>query len=80
MSSFSRYTIQFAKKEDLANLKSEVDKLDVDKLSELDADKLKSVPTDLITISDIGKNELLKRKIVMLRSKTLKIKYLVLLT
>ena len=38
MSSFSRYTIQFAKKEDLANLKSEVDKLDVDKLSELDAD------------------------------------------
>ena len=38
---------QFTKKDDLANLKSEVDKLDIDKLSELDLDKLKTVSTDL---------------------------------
>ena len=31
------------KKDDLANLKSEVDKLDIDKLSESDADNLKPV-------------------------------------
>ena len=40
-------TSEFAKKDDLANLKSEVDKLYIDKLSELDADKLKPVPVDL---------------------------------
>ena len=35
---------QFTKKDDLANLKSEDDKLDIDQLSELDPDKLKPVP------------------------------------
>ena len=40
-------TSQFFKKDDLANLKSEVDKLDIDKLAELDADKLKLVPVNL---------------------------------
>ena len=40
-------TSQFLKKDDLANLKSEVDKLDIDKLAELDADKLKLAPVDL---------------------------------
>ena len=40
-------TSEFAKKDDLANLKSEVDKLYIDKLSELDADKLKPVPIGL---------------------------------
>ena len=40
-------TSQFLKKDDLANLKSEVDKLDIDKLAELDADKLKLVPVNL---------------------------------
>ena len=40
-------TSRFAKKNDLANLKSEVDKLNIDKLAELDPDKLKSVPGDL---------------------------------
>ena len=40
-------TSEFAKKDDLVNLKSEVDKLYIDKLSELDADKLKPVPVDL---------------------------------
>ena len=53
--------MQFAKKDDLANLKSEVDKLDIDKLEnlpsclsslkskvdKLDVYKLAPVPTDL---------------------------------
>ena len=38
---------QFAKKDDLANLKSEVDKLDIDKSSKLDADILSLVTVDL---------------------------------
>ena len=33
-------TSQFAKKDDLANLKSEVDKLDIVKLEKLDVDEL----------------------------------------
>ena len=44
---------QFAKKDDLANLKSEVDKLDNDKLAELDNDKLKPVPVDSKKLSDV---------------------------
>ena len=43
-------------------MKSEVDKLDIDKLSELDADKLKLVPTDLSKLSDVVKNEVVKKK------------------
>ena len=43
---------QFTKK-GLANLKSEVDKLDIDKLSELDLDKLKTVSTDLSELNHI---------------------------
>ena len=35
---------QFAKKDDLPNLKSEIDKLCIDKLSALHADKLKPLP------------------------------------
>ena len=34
-------------KNDLANLKLKVDELDIDKLAELHADKLKLVPVDL---------------------------------
>ena len=71
---------QFARKDDVANLKSEVDKLHVDKLSELDADKLKSVPTDLIKLSDVLKNDIVKKKVILLQSKVLKIKYVVLPT
>ena len=44
---------QFIKKDGLANLKSEVDKLDIDKLSELDLDKLKTVSTDLSELNHI---------------------------
>ena len=40
-------TLRFAKKDDLANLEPEVDKLDIDKLAKLDANKLKPAPVDL---------------------------------
>ena len=46
-------TSQFTKRDDLANLKSKVDKLDIDKLAELDADELKHVPVDLKKLSDV---------------------------
>ena len=64
----------------IANLKSEVDKLDINKLSELDADKLKPVPIDLKNLSDVVDKKAAKRMYIMLRSKILKIKYLILLT
>ena len=38
---------QFAKRDDLANLKLEVHRLDIDELAELDYDKLKPVSFDL---------------------------------
>ena len=64
----------FAKEVDLANLKSEVDKLDIDKLEkvqtdlnrlkskvdELDVDKLVPVPVDLCKLSDVVKNDVVK--------------------
>ena len=46
-------TSSFALKTNLANLKSEVDKLDID--------KLKPVPTDLIKLSDVVKNNVVKK-------------------
>ena len=39
--------LRLAKKDYSANLKLEVDKLDIDKLEKLDVDKLSSVVTDL---------------------------------
>ena len=53
-------------------MKSKVDKLDLDKLI--------PVPVDLGKLSDVGKMMLLKKMYIMLRSKILKIKYLILLT
>ena len=50
------------------------------KLDELDVDKLVAVPADLSKLSDVVKNVLLKKMYVTLRSKILKIKYLILLT
>ena len=50
-------TSSFALKTKLANLKSEVDKLDVD--------KLKPIPTDLSKLSDVVKMMLLKRLIII---------------
>ena len=46
-------TSSFALQTDLANLKSEVDKLDVD--------KLKPIPTDLSKLSDVVKNDVVKK-------------------
>ena len=55
-------------------------KLNTAKLAELDADKLKSVPVDLKKISDIIDKKVVKKMYIILRSMTLKTKYLVLLT
>ena len=46
-------TSSFALKTNLANLKIEVDKLDVD--------KLKHIPTDLSKLSDVVKNDVVKK-------------------
>ena len=87
-------TSDFAKKTDLANLKSDVDKLDIEKLKnlsndlnnlkikvdKLDIDKLVPVPVDLSKLIDAVKMMLLKTMYITLRSKILKIKYLILLT
>ena len=56
----------------LSNLKIKVDKLDLDKLV--------PAPIDLSKLSDVVKMMLLKKMYIMLRSKILKIKYLILLT
>ena len=50
-------TSSFALKTNLANLKSEVDKLD--------GNKLKPIPTDLSKLSDLVKMMLLKRLIII---------------
>ena len=52
-------TSSFALKTNLANLKSKVDKLDIDKLV--------PVPVDLSKLSDAVKMMLLKRQIIMLK-------------
>ena len=81
------------KKVDLTNLKSGVDKLDIDKLKslptylnnlkrrgdKLDFDKLVPVPVDLSKQSDVVKMLLLKRCLYG-KIKILKIQYLILLT
>ena len=46
-------TSRFALKTNLANLKTEVDKLDIDKLV--------PVPVDLSKLSDVAKNDILKK-------------------
>ena len=55
----------------LNNLKGKVDKLNVDNLPQF--------PTDLRKLRDVVENEVWKKICMMLWSKTLKIKYLVLL-
>ena len=56
-------TLQFSKKDDLDNLKLEVDKLDIDKLEKLNADELKPVPTDLNKLSAVVKNDVAQKDI-----------------
>ena len=73
---------KFAKKIDLTNLKSNVDKFDIDKLKKvpndlnnlktkvdkLRLDKLAPVHVDLIKVSDVVKNDVVKKKMyIMLR-------------
>ena len=87
-------TSNFAKKTNLSNLKSGVDKLDIhnsdnipNKLSnlkirvyELDVDKIVPVPVGLSKLSDVVKNFVFKKMYLMLGSKILKIQYVTLLT
>ena len=87
-------TSSFAKNIDLANSKSDVDKLDTDKsknlqsdfsslkskVDKLDVEKLVPVPVDLSKLFDALKIMLLKKMYIMLRLKILKIIYLILLT
>ena len=68
-------TSKFAKKVDLANLKSNVDKLDIDKLKnvpsglsslkskvdKLDIGKLETTPVDLSKLSNLVKNDVVKK-------------------
>ena len=68
-------TLDFAKKPDLANLKSDVDKLDIDKLKnvptnlsnlkskvdKLDVDKFVPVPVDLSKLSNEVKNDVVEK-------------------
>ena len=88
------HTSDFAKTNWLANLKLGVDKLDIDrsknvpshlsnlksKVDKLDVDKSVPVSVDLSKLSDALKTMMLKKMYVMLRSKILKKKYLILLT
>ena len=82
------------KKPDVATLKSDVDKLDIEKLEnvqsnwsnlkykldKLDVDKLVPAPADLSKLNDVVKMMLLKKMYITLISKILKVKYLILLT
>ena len=70
-------TSKFAKKVDLANLQFDVDKLDIDKLKnvptnlrnlknkvdKLDVDKLAPAPVDLSKLSDVVKNDVVKKDV-----------------
>ena len=70
-------TSKFAEKVDLASLKSNIDKLDIDKLKsvptnlnnlkskmdKLNVDKLVSSPADLSKLSDVVKNDVVKKDV-----------------
>ena len=70
-------TSDFAKKTNLANLKSDVDKLDIDKLKDVttslsnlkskvdksDVDILVPVPVDLSKLSDLVKDDVVKKDV-----------------
>ena len=71
------HTSKFPKNVDLANLKSNVDKLDIDKLKnlpaglrslkrkidKLDIEKLETTPFDLSKLSDVVKNDVVKKDV-----------------
>ena len=76
---------KFAKKVHLANLKSDVNKLDIDKLKnlptnlislkskvdELDVDKLVPIPVDLSKLGDVVKNDLLEKDVYNAKIKSI---------
>ena len=80
-SSAGDHTSKFSKKVDLANLKSDVDKLDINKLKnlpanlgnlkskldKLDVDKLVPVSADISKLSDVVKNDVAKKVYIMLK-------------
>ena len=88
-------TSDFAEeKTNLANLKSNVDKLDIDKLKnvpsnlsnfkkkvdKLDVDKLLFAPVDFSQLSDVVKNDVVKEDVCNAKIKILKKKYMIILT
>ena len=87
-------TSEFAKKVDLASLKYNVYKLDLNKLKNVstdlsnlksivdkfDIDKLAPAPVDLNKLSNVVKNDVVKKNVYNAQIKILKIKYLILLT
>ena len=78
-------TSNFAKKVDLPNLKSDVDKLDIDKLKNVPSklsnlkskvdrlyvDKLVPVPVDLSKLSDLVKNDVVKKDVYIAKIKNI---------
>ena len=76
---------KFAKKVHLANLKSDVDRLDIDKLKnlptnlislkskvdKLDVDKLVPIPVDLSKLGDVVKNDLLEKDVYNAKIKSI---------
>ena len=86
--------LKVAKKVDLASLKSNLNKLNIDKLKnvpinlnilknkidKLDVVKLVPVPVELSKLSDLVKDYVVRKMYLMLKSKIWKIKYLILLT
>ena len=78
-------TSKFVKKVDLANLKSNIDKLDIDKLKnvptnlshlkskvdQLDVDELVPVPVDLSNLSDVVKYDVVKKDICIAKIKNI---------
>ena len=65
-------TSDFAKQTDLANLKSNVDKLDVD--------KLELIPVDLSKLSNVVKNDVVKKGVYNAKIKNVGDKIPILLT
>ena len=78
-------TSDFAKKTNLAHLKSNIDKLDIHKLKnvpsnlsnlkskagKLDVDKLVPVPVDLTKLSDVVKNDVVKKGVYNVKIKNI---------
>ena len=87
-------TSKLPKKVDLANLRSNVEKLDIDKLKtlptnlsnmqskvdKLDNDKLVPVPIDLSKLSNVVKNDVVKKVVYYAKKENIEDKYLTLLT